>query len=185
MSPARPRSSPTGRRNAARRPSTAPWRTTYQVRAHLEARTRRQKRWRRPRSSWSRKPRPSSRTSSPRDAMAEVASGRAVAPRRPGAGRVGAPHRRRRPGAARAARVRRRPDKPATQAGARPARRRVIVYCRSGARAVLAGAHPEGRWATRTWPTSTAASPPGRKPACRSRSTTRTCDVARSPSPWS
>ena len=48
---------------------------------------------------------------------------------------------------------------------------RVIVYCRSGARAALACATLK-TWASRTSPTSRAASAPGRKPACRSPSTT-------------
>ena len=48
---------------------------------------------------------------------------------------------------------------------------RVIVYCRSGT-APPSPAPRSRTWASRTSPTSRAASAPGRRPACRSTSTT-------------
>ena len=80
-----------------------------------------------------RKARPRSSTC-PRRTLRRDGLGSGGPPGRPRAGRVGAPHRRRRPGATRAARVRRGPDKPSTQAGARPgpARDRVLPIGRPG-----------------------------------------------------
>ena len=53
---------------------------------------------------------------------------------------------------------------------------RVIVYCRSGARA-SSPASRSRRWASRTSPTSRAASAPGRRPACRAPSITTESDT--------
>ena len=106
--------------------------------------------------------------------------GQGGVPRRARAGGVGAPHRRRRPGAAGDPRVRRRPREPQAQAGARPGRSRDRVLPLR-ASAPPWPAPPSRTWASRTSPTSRAASPPGRRPACPPPSTTTGSERARPP----